>query len=95
MVEKFLSGGTNLRPVQLRQGEVWVKRNCLIVVLDGILDLQFLLQITSQEEFLACVLGGSGNGNLAAGVAGGKICDACCWQALRIFLPAYLKRRPA
>ncbi|HXT31890.1 MAG TPA: ClpX C4-type zinc finger protein [Vicinamibacterales bacterium] len=32
---------------------------------------------------------------LAAGVAGGKICDACCWKALRIFLPAYLKRRPA
>jgi len=32
---------------------------------------------------------------LAAGVAGGKICDACCWKALLIFLPAYLKRRPA
>jgi ClpX C4-type zinc finger protein len=32
---------------------------------------------------------------LAAGVAGGKICDVCCWKALRIFLPAYLKRRPA
>jgi hypothetical protein len=32
---------------------------------------------------------------LAAGVAGGKICDACCCQALLIFRPAYLKRRPA
>jgi len=27
---------------------------------------------------------------LVGGVAGGKICDACCWKALAIFLKAYL-----
>ena len=27
---------------------------------------------------------------LAAGVAGGKICDACCWKGFLIFLKAYV-----
>ena len=32
---------------------------------------------------------------LSAGVAGGKICDVCCWKALLIFLKAYLTPRRA
>jgi hypothetical protein len=27
---------------------------------------------------------------LVTGVAGGKICDTCCWKALAIFLKTYL-----
>jgi ClpX C4-type zinc finger protein len=30
---------------------------------------------------------------LTAGRAGGRICDACCWKALAIFLKAYLTPR--
>ena len=30
---------------------------------------------------------------LAAGVAGGRICDGCCWKALFIFLKARLTFR--
>ena len=30
---------------------------------------------------------------LAAGVAGGKICDVCCWIGFWIFLKAYLTPR--
>jgi hypothetical protein len=30
---------------------------------------------------------------LTAGVAGGKICDVCCWKALFIFLRTYLTPR--
>ena len=30
---------------------------------------------------------------LTAGVAGGKICDACCLKALAIFVKAYLTPR--
>ncbi len=30
---------------------------------------------------------------LAAGVAGGRICDGCCWRALLIFVKARLTFR--
>lgn len=30
---------------------------------------------------------------LSAGIAGGKICDTCCWKAMLIFLKAYVTPR--
>jgi hypothetical protein len=51
------------------------------------------LRDTADWSHLRCSFCGK-DGNhvrfLSAGLAGGKICDVCCWKALLIFLKAYL-----
>ena len=65
MIEKLFGGRRNICPVEFREREIRIERDCLIEVRDGIRDAKFFGKVAAGKKFLPCFFGRSGDGNLA------------------------------
>jgi hypothetical protein len=54
MVEKLFRSGRNLCAIELREREIRIERDGLIIVRDGIRDTQLFREIAARKELLAC-----------------------------------------